>query len=288
MEIWRMTVSYRRFPAGPLLHSLAKIILAVACCAGAMLFSMSPGISGETTRGVRLLNPGEEMAPSAPPRREPPLAGLNGAPIAPVRIAVSDGQSAKLDGMIARDATFDIVPPASNPDLVWDPRTGNATAGQTVVAFKVEQSDLPAVIDRMAAVRALKDLAAAQPQTMRAAGGNEIRHKGDKVEIEADNMSGRSLVLFNIAGDGTVQALYPLGSDQRVLDTKTYRLTLQMREPIGTDAIVAITGTRPMEALEQGLREISRFRSAGQALRLVNATTGADTRVGLVTVSSVP
>ncbi len=255
----------------------------------AALLATSPPLPAvEKTRGVRMLNPGEEMPLAAPIAPEPPLAGPNGASIKPIRVAVADGQSAKLDGLIARDAPFEIVLPAANPDLVWDPVTHNASIGQTIIAYKVEASDLPAIIDRTAAVRALQSLAATKPQAMRFAAIAEARHNGDKVEIDVENVANRALILFNIAGDGTVQALYPLGSDPRVLDTKTYHLTVQMREPFGSDTLVAITAPQPMDRLEQGFRQISHFRSAGQALRLIEASAPADIRIGLASLSSAP
>jgi hypothetical protein len=285
-EIWCMTVACRSFPAGPFLYIFTTSLLAAACLAFGMLAVLAPGAAAEKVRGVRLLNPGEEMTLSAP-RQEPPLVGPNGAPIAPVRIAVADGQSEKLDGMVPRDAPFEIVAAAASPDLIWDPLTHNATTGQTMIAYKVEVSDLPAVIDRMAAVRALKDLSAARPQAMRFA-GIEARRKGDKVEIDVENVTNRALILFNIAGDGTVQALYPLGSDPQIIETKTYHLTVQIREPYGTDTLVAVTASQPMGRLEQGIKQISHFHSAGQALRLAIAAAPPDARIGLVSLSSVP
>ncbi len=283
-----MTVACRRLSAGPVLHLFTTSVLAACCLAGGMFVVLTTGIASEKTRGVRLLNPGEEMAPIGPTRAEPPLAGPIGAPVAAIRIAVADGQSGKLDGMIARDAPFEIVAPAANPDLTWDPTSHTTSMGQTIIAYKVEQSDLPAVIDRTAAVRALKDLSASKPQVMRVNPSAETRHRGDKVEIDVETVANRSLVLFNIAGDGTVQALYPLGSDPHVLDARTYRLTVQIREPFGTDVLVAVSAAQPMDQLEQGIRQISRFHSAGQALRLVTAAAPPDARIGLVTLSSVP
>jgi hypothetical protein len=283
-----MTVACRRFSAGPVLHLFTTSVLAACCLAGGMFVVLTAGTASEKTRGVRLLNPGEEMAPIAPTHLEPPLVGPNGAPVAAIRVAVADGQSGKLDGMTARDAPFEIVAPGANPDLVWDPTSHAASIGRTIIAYKVEQSDLPAVIDRTAAVRGLKDLSASKPQVMRVSPAAETRHRGDKVEIDVENVANRSLVLFNIAGDGTVQALYPLGSDARILDTRTYRVTVQIREPFGTDVLVAVTAAQPMDQLEQGIRQISRFHSAGQALRLMMAALPSDARIGLVTLSSVP
>ncbi len=274
------------FPTGYVLNLFSASLLAAICLAGGLL--VTAGMASERTRGVRLLNPGEDMAPIAPARQEPPLMGPNGAPVAPIRVAVTGGQSSKLDGMIALEAPFEVVAPAANPDLIWDPVSHDASIGPVIIAYKIEQSDLPAVIDRTAAARALRDLAAQKPQIMRVSPSAATRHRGDKVEIDVDNVANRALVLFNIAGDGTVQALYPLGSDPRVIEAPAYRLSVQIREPFGTDLLVAVTAAQPMDQLEEGMRQISRFHSAGEALRLVMAAAPADARIGLVTLSSVP
>jgi len=228
------------------------------------------------------------MTPQTLVRVPEPLAGPDGRPLPSVKIAVTNGKADELLSLIPRDVPFDMVPPNAAPDLVWDAGSKNASAGSKVIAYKVDKADLPAVIDRTGALRLLNTLAQEKPQVLRVDNEGATRHKGDKVDIEIPNVANRSLVLFNIAGDGTVEALYPLGSDPHVLTSSPYRLSVQMHEPFGTDVMVAVTSTQPMPKLDQGLREISHFKSAGQALRLILTSLPSDARIGTLSLTSVP
>jgi hypothetical protein len=244
----------------------------------------------QRTRGVRLLDPGDEMMPISPfPELKPGFVGPSDVPPPePVRIAIAGGSSAFLSGLTQRAAPFEIVPVADNPDLVWDAESGNATAKGEVIAYAAAQSDLPAVIDRMALARGLAELATARPQAIQILGGGQIRRKGERIEIEVGNTQRRSLVLFDVSGDGRVQALYPLAGDERIVQSQTFRWTLQVREPFGTDLIVAVTAPQSMDALENGLKEISRRRSAGEVLKLIAMAAPSDALIGVAALFSSP
>ena len=73
-------------------------------------------------------------------------------------------------------------------------------------------------------------------------GPDDSLHRNDTlVHIELNDVKGRSMIMFNIAGDGTVQMLYPLGSDLASMPDQNYRFPVRVREPFGHDQIVAIT-----------------------------------------------
>jgi hypothetical protein len=95
-------------------------------------------------------------------------------------------------------------------------------------------------------------------------------------------------VLFNIAGDGTVQLLYPVGADQSIIKTAEYRLPVRVQQPFGSDQVVAITSEQPMAALEQSLRALNQRRSALQALKLVERYWPVDGRIGSTGIFTAP
>lgn len=130
-------------------------------------------------------------------------------PPRPVRIAALDGASAQLAGLTPLETPFEIVAPTQSPELIWDPRSGDVLSGGDVVSREVGKSDLPSVIDRAAAVRALKQIAARSVQPIRLLPDNKLHHLGAQVEVEIDQLTDRALLLFNVAGDGAVQLLYP-------------------------------------------------------------------------------
>lgn len=203
-------------------------------------------------------------------------------PVAPVRIASLDGQSSLLSNTPQREAAFTIVSLRDNPDLVWDPKARDVLAGGDVIAYGADQADLPSIIDRTASIRAFKMMGTKAPQTVRIRPNDKLHRKGTRIEVEVSDVAGRAMVMFNIAGDGTVQTLYPIGSDPAILRTSKYRLPVQVREPFGADQIVVITSEQRLSALEQVLRQLDRRRSAMQVLRMVERYGPADARIGSI------
>ncbi len=250
---------------------------------------LSANSQGGPSRGIRLLDPGDDMIPIAP-FREPKTGSGNerAPPLDTIRVAVADGSTNRLAGVLPRVARFETVALAADPDLVWDAASRTATTGDEIVAYDIDAADLPAVIDRVAVARGLCKIAASKPQPIEAPTGTKLKRKGERVEIEVTDVARRALILFDIAGDGTVQALYPFGADERVVQASTFRFSLQTRAPFGADLLVAISAAAPMEALEQGLRALSHYRSSGELLNLIAETAPADAKFGCVALWSAP
>ena len=147
---------------------------------------------------------------------------------------------------------------------------------------------MPSAIDRVAAARALKQAGAKAPQAIRVIPGDALHRADSKVAVEIGNLSGRALVLFNIAGDGTVQLLYPLAADPKIVRDGLYRLPVRVRGPFGADMVVAVTSERPMPMLEQALKPLDQRRNALQALKAVERYRPADGRVGATSIFTAP
>lgn len=264
---------------------LTALLCAVGCTSPAP--AQTPP---ERSRGVRLLDPGDEMTPlSAVPGVGPGASGeAEEQKLDTVRIAVADGDASLLASLAPHAAPFEIVAAAANPDIIWSAASRNVSAAGTTIAYGVSPTELPAVIDRIAVARGLAKLIAARPQPIRLVSGSLNARQGQNIEIEAPNVLRRALVLFDIAGNGAVQALYPLGSDERIVQTPSFRWSFQVREPFGADLIVAVTSAQPMEALERGLKQLSHYRSAGEILKLIAATAPPDARIGSFALVSAP
>ena len=245
-------------------------------------------VAFEMTRAVKVV---DAAAAEAKPAAAPSVAApppVPAATLAPVRIASLDGQAARLSGLDPREAAFDVVPPSHAPDIVWDPATGDVLAGADVIAYRMQKAELPSAIDRVAAARVLKQAAAKAPQMMRVIPGDAVHRADSKVAVEIGNLSGRALVLFNIAGDGTVQLLYPLDADPKIVRDDQYRLPVRVRGPFGADLVVAVTSERPMPMLEQALKPLDQRRNALQALKAVERYRPADGRVGATSIFTAP
>jgi uncharacterized caspase-like protein len=243
-------------------------------------------VAFEMTRAVKIVDAAAEAA--KPVVAAGQIAASVPTTPSPVRIASLDGQASQFAGLNPREAPFEVVRPSQAPELVWDPATGDLIVGADVIAYRMAKNDLPSAVDRAAAVRALKLLAAKSPQTIRVMPNDKLHRKDAKVTVEIGGVANRALVLFNIAGDGTVQLLYPIASDPVIVRSAEYRLPVQVREPFGSDLVVAVTSEQPMPMLEQALRSVNQRRSALAALKIVERYRPIDGRVGATGIFTAP
>ncbi len=223
--------------------------------------------------------------PDPKPSLPPPVASAQ-AP--PMRVAILGGDAAKLAGVKPIETRFEIVALAATADLIWDARTGEVIADGDIVARSVAATDLPSVIDRTAAIRALKQITARSVQAIRLVPDSRVHRRGSHVEVEIDGLAGRSLLLFNIAGDGTVQLLYPTGNEPKLMDSAYFQLPIEVREPFGSDQIVAVTATGRQPDLELALVKSSDRRTSAQLVNRLSRATDAGLRVGSVGVFTAP
>jgi hypothetical protein len=271
----------------------------------------SPGQSPDTdvafalTRGVTLIQGpiggGPQPPPPSPSRTSAPpasasLSAAGAAPgsqpgssppgaermSAPIRLAALDGKTSYFPGLKPHDSTFQTVQPTDNPDLIWDPTTHDVISWGDVIAYGVEPADLPTVIDRTAAIRSLKSIATKSPQVMRVSPDDRLHHNGQTIDIDLSGVGGRAVVLFNVSGDGTIQMLYPIGSDASPVRLDTLRLPLRVREPFGAEQVVAVTSQQRMVDFEKVLEQLNHRRASGQAIKNLERYLPADARIGSV------
>jgi Caspase domain len=261
------------------------------------------------TRGVTLIQgpiegpqpPAPQSVASLPPASASvaaggtapmPLPGPNpqivGQVNPPIRLAALDGKTSYFPSPKSRDSMFQAVQPTDNPDLIWDPASHDVIAWGDVIAYGVDPADLPTVIDRTAAIRTLKGIATQSPQVMRVSPDDRLHHSDQTVNIDLSEVGGRAVVLFNVSGDGTIQMLYPIGSDASPVRSADLRLPLRVREPFGAEQIVAVTSLQRMADFEKGLQQLNHRRASGQVIKSLERSMPADARVGSVGFFSVP
>jgi hypothetical protein len=258
------------------------------------------------TRGVVLLDAVQpaETHPQTPPQPAataassgtqaarppvpPPGSAAAATPLGTVRIAVLGNQRDLLANLEAREARFDVVGIKDNPDLIWDPASLDVLAGADVVAHGIERADLASVIDRVAAVNGFKRLATKGPQAVRILPDDKVHRRDARIDVQVSGVAQRSLLMFNIAGDGTVQALYPIGSDARVIATPDYKFQVRVGEPFGADQVVAISSAQRLGDLEEALRKMSQRRTAVEVFKLVERYAPPDARIGAAGLYTAP
>ncbi|MGO4715597.1 caspase family protein [Bradyrhizobium sp. 2TAF24] len=264
-------------------------------------------IAFELTRGVVLMQggspaqppgpaagapPAELRQPSPPSTAAAPSTATSGAPSprisAPIRLAALDGKLTYFPNVKPRDVAVQTVQPTDNPDLIWDPVSHDVIAWGDVIAYGVDVADLPTVVDRTAAIRELKRMATQSPQVMRISPDDRQHRNEQTVEVNLADVASRAVVLFNVSGDGTIQMLYPIGSDASPATSASLKLQLRVREPFGAEQIVAVTSQQRMADLEKVLMQLNRRRAPGQVIKSLERYLPGDARIGSVGFFSVP
>jgi hypothetical protein len=206
----------------------------------------------------------------------------------PIKIASLDGKTTYFSGLTPREAAFEVVQPIEHPDLIWDPVSHDVLSWGDVVASGIDPGDLPSVIDRATAIRELKRIATKEPQAITVGPDDSLHHKASLVHVDMTDVAGRALILFNIAGDGTVQMLYPVGSDPAVVRTAEFSFPVRVREPFGSDQLIAVTSQQRMTALEQAVKGLDRRRSAVQMVNMIKRYAPGDARIGSAGLFTAP
>jgi len=99
----------------------------------------------------------------------------------------------------------------------------------------------------------------------------------------ASGLKHRHFVLFNIAGDGTVQFLYPGAYDPEEIDpARSFELPLTVLEPFGGDFAIGVNAARPLPELVASLKRLNGQRDSAEALAaLSRLSQGPDLLVGM-------
>lgn len=250
------------------------------------------------TRGVILLDtlrPNEarpQTLPQSPSTAVSPNAAGSRPPVPAqlgiVRVGVLGDQRDLLANLEAREARFEVVGAKDSPDLIWDPVSFDVLASGDVIARGIDRAGLGSVIDRVAAVSGFKRLAARAPQAMRILPDDKVHRRDSHLDVYVSAVAQRSLLIFNIAGDGTVQILYPIGSDPRVIAGPDYKFEVRPGEPFGADQVVAISSAQRLGELEEALRKMSQRRAAVEVFKLVERYAPADARIGAAGLYTAP
>jgi hypothetical protein len=205
----------------------------------------------------------------------------------PIRIATLNGQRDLLAGLTPH-VPFQIVDKNEHPDLVWDPDKRELTSGGEVIARSIGRNELPGCIDRAAISRWLEVQYSGPKQAMQVLSKERIHHKSSNIEIVIDGLLNKSLVLVNVAADGTMQFLYPNDSDPLTMTEDAYSITLKVGEPLGADQIIAVISSHRMLDLIRALKRIDSRRDPTQVVDAILHFGPADFAIGSTQTLSAP
>lgn len=189
---------------------------------------------------------------------------------------------AKVGGSVTRPDTGAL-------QVAWDPRNGDVVdLLGSVIAYGVKRDALPAIVDRVAAVRELTRLALGRSAGMTVSPPDLDFRAEERFDVTIDAVYGRYLVLINIAGDGTVQYLFPDGNADPYMDRDALTFTLTAQPPFGADVMVAVLTDARRPALELDLKLLGEKRDPTSVVRAIERHLKPSDRLGLATYTTRP
>ena len=185
----------------------------------------------------------------------------------PVEVKAADDQAA--DILAGRGPWASI--PRGAPDLTWSAKEGWVTdsRGDRVAEKLTSAEALTGVINKR---RAVSELAgSANERVIKVEIGprkpGQLYKNGEAVDLAVTHKGDAAwLTAFNLAGDGTVQMLFPLeGDGEGLLDAGQVRVAMartRASPPFGVDNVVAVTTPSDPKFLRQSLRRMDGKREA--------------------------
>jgi hypothetical protein len=207
-----------------------------------------------------------------------------------IRVRTVSGTDNSLHSITPLHLPFTVVPAGEPADLTWDAGKREViSAAGDVIARDIGPSDLPGVVDRTGAVSAVFKLAQSRPQTMVAKPNDAHQRAGQRIWIEIEGISGKFLLLFNIAGDGTMQHLFPKPNEDALIRQAAFKLDdVIVQKPFGADQVVAVVSDAKLDELEQDLLRLHGRRQAGRLPDILRSIAGSAVRVGTAGLFTVP
>lgn len=183
-----------------------------------------------------------------------------------IKLRLSGGATNSLSGVSPGQFPFRIVTASEDADVVWDPDKGDALNGPgDVIANSVKAADLPAVVDGVAALRAIAKMSESGPQSMRLLPSDRKFQSGEVIKFEVDGLKDKFLILVNVSGNGRVRFLFPrLAGDVAQVAETTFSLPLKVEEPFGSDHLIAIVSDQRLGEAEAAIRALDDQKATGR------------------------
>lgn len=180
---------------------------------------------------------------------------------------------------LAEHQTFRLAGEGQAADFRWHRLTGNLyrRSGDLVAEALPSIAEVAHTIEKWQTIAALSPLAAERSVQLNLDpfGFDWLYEPGSRIAFTLKRLPGwndRALyvTIFNVASDGTVQLIYPLGGEDGKLLPGVGDIDLlevEVTSPFGTDHLIAVTTDGPAEYLRAALRVANHKRAAATVIR---------------------
>lgn len=188
---------------------------------------------------------------------------------------------------------IEVASSVSDADVIL--RGSNAfSRGGDLVASQISGNEMRGLAEREVAFRRLLALSLDRPRQIRLQGGDKRYVLGERVVVDARRLEGprdeaEYYLLFNIAGSGQVQFLYPrrkangFREDQEdpiLLPSDRPLTQIEATPPAGTDLLVLVTSPKPLDGLTAELTKLHNRVEPLRAIDLVGKSLDDGVRIG--------
>jgi hypothetical protein len=215
-----------------------------------------------------------------------------------IRVAAADGDANAFASIGKPVSAYAVVSDPAEADLVWDRAGQRLLAGSDEILSGATANDIPGAIDRMAAVASLKKLAEQRSFSITLQDGGKKYSARDYRDRKygpipvATGVAGRELLVFNIAGDGKLQMLFPSAAARAAgrVNADPWQMSPSVTKPFGADLVVALSSAKRQDGLEPWLRANHDKAVAGLIGEKLAAAMAADPdlRIGIVGLYTGP
>jgi uncharacterized caspase-like protein len=231
----------------------------------------------------------------------PPPAAASTAPAyvpdkTPVRVAALNDEAKLLAKVEPLFTPFSVVASADQAELVWDARAREVIVAGDVIARDIAAEGVPAIVDRVRAIAEIAKLSEKRPQTIEFLPDGKLHRPPAHVAFVARDLRGKYTIVFNIAGNGRIQFLYPnprdgstRAPDQPRIGSAEWKLEFEVGSPFGADTLVVITSDQHLDALEGALRDLDKRDGAGRLPELLHTLLPpSSARIGFASLFTAP
>ncbi len=183
----------------------------------------------------------------------PPRAAMPGLPR--LRMAVINLPESEAVEVVRAIAGVDYAGPGMGADLTWDAAERSViSASSDEVATDIDRAQLGAVAWKWRTLLYLKMLAGRHGLAMTMRPDDSRHERGTRVEFGSEPLQYPYMTVFNLAGNGAVQFLYPRPGETVASEKgRPFRLPLRVLPPFGADHLVLIASDRPLRRLHRRL-----------------------------------
>ncbi|MEZ5844384.1 MAG: caspase family protein [Hyphomicrobiaceae bacterium] len=173
--------------------------------------------------------------------------------------------------------------------LLYDPATGDVVSPSgDVIAYAVGRDRVTGVVERVAAQDRLARLMSARPLDISITPRGTVLGDGARFVLTVPETFGRHLLIANLAGNGTLQVLFPHGNADTLIQERQLTIPLRAGAPFGTDSLIVVSATARPTELELRLGQLNGRVAPLEVAKILERHLPAGARVGIVTYQTEP